>query len=36
MLVATPYPYLVFYEIDQRAGEVINLHIRHGSRDRDG
>ena len=36
MLVATPYPYLVFYEIDDQAGEVIVLHIRHGARDRDG
>jgi plasmid stabilization system protein ParE len=36
MLVATPYPYLVFYEIDVKAGEVIVLHIRHGARDRDG
>ena len=36
MLVATPYPYLVFYEIDVQAGEVIVLHIRHGARDRDG
>lgn len=36
MLVATPYPYLVFYEIDEDAHEVVILHIRHGSRDRNG
>jgi plasmid stabilization system protein ParE len=36
MLVATPYPYLIFYEIDYSAREVIILHVRHGARDRDG
>lgn len=29
-LVATPYPYLIFYRI--KSGTVIILHIRHGRR----
>ena len=35
MLVANPYPYLIFYEIDEAATEIIILHIRHGARERE-
>jgi len=36
MLVATPYPYLVYYRVEESSGDVVILDIRHGARDRDG
>lgn len=35
MLVATPYPYLIFYECDDASEVVVIHHIRHGRRERD-
>ena len=34
MLVANPYPYLIYYEIDDAAGTVFILDVRHGARRR--
>ena len=36
MLVATPFPYLIYYVVREAEGEVIVVDIRHGARDRDG
>ena len=36
MLVATPFPYLIYYVVREAEGEVVVVDIRHGARDRDG
>jgi len=33
-LVTRKYPYLVYYEIDDEAGEVVLLTVQHPARDR--
>ena len=35
VLVATPYPYLVFYEYAEGSNDVVIQHIRHGRRERE-
>lgn len=35
MLVASPYPYLIFYECDDATNVVIIHHICHARRERD-
>ncbi len=35
MLVASPYPYLIFYECDQARKSIVIHHIRHARRERD-
>jgi plasmid stabilization system protein ParE len=35
MLVANPFPYLVYYVVREDAGEVVIVDVRHGARDRD-
>ncbi len=32
MLVATPYPFLVYYKVNEADGEVVILDVRHGAR----
>ena len=34
-LVTRKYPYLVYYSLDQSAGEIIILTIRHAARERE-
>jgi plasmid stabilization system protein ParE len=34
MLVATPYPFLVYYRVNEADGEVVILDVRHGARER--
>jgi plasmid stabilization system protein ParE len=36
MLVATPFPCLVYYVVREAEGDIIVVDIRHGARDRDG
>jgi toxin ParE1/3/4 len=35
MLVASPYPYIIFYEYDDTAKLVVIHHIRHARRERE-
>ncbi len=32
-IVATPYPYLIFYEVAEEEGEIVIIALRHGARD---
>lgn len=36
LVVANPYPYLIYYKVDEGVGEVVILDVRHGARERDG
>ena len=36
MMVATPYPYLVYDIVKETEGEIIVVDVRHGARDRNG
>jgi toxin ParE1/3/4 len=34
VLSVVRYPFLIFYAIDDAAGEIVILHVRHGAQDR--
>jgi toxin ParE1/3/4 len=34
VLSVVRYPFLIFYAIDEAAGEIVILHVRHAAQDR--